>query len=283
MMAMLRSVVAITVVLGVIGSAQEPAPLRRFDVVSVRPDFAGTGGAGDAFPKNGTWRWTRIPMNFLAMYAYGVSLKQIEGIPDVFQSRETAFDIVAKMPANVTDDDFRAMLQSMLAERFKFAVHREMRDVPVNTVEVAKGGPNLRPASGECVPVPHSGTVAADQFRCGEVTHRIKNVQQNVVVSDEHIGRSVSIADLAKAMSGNGPVVDDTGIEGRYDIDVTIETRPLSSADGGGDFATRQLDYQSSLRAAFTKQAGPDIDLTRFRKRPLPVIVVDHVEMPDPN
>ncbi len=222
-------------------------------------------------------------MSFLAMYAYGVSLKQIEGIPDVFQSRETAFDIVAKMPANVTDDDFRTMLQSMLAERFKFAMHREMRDVPVNAIEVAKGGPNLRRASGECARVPHSATVAADQFRCGEVLHRIKNVQQNVVRSEEYIGRSVSIADLAKAMSGSGPVVDDTGIEGLYDIDVTIETRPLSSADGGGDFATRQLDYQNSLRAAFTKQAGLDIDLTRLRKHPLPVIVVDHVEMPDPN
>ena len=108
--------------------------------------YAATG-AGDQFPKNGTWRWTPIPLSFLVMHAYDISLKQIADIPKPFQGPEIALDIAAKMSAGVTDAEFRMMLQSLLADRFKFAMHREARELPVGTIEVAKGGPDLLPAS----------------------------------------------------------------------------------------------------------------------------------------
>lgn len=151
---------------------QVAADAPAFDVVSITVDHEGTGGAGDRFPKHGTWHWTRIPLSFLIMYAYDVPLKQVESVPRSLQGSDPAFDITAKMPADVTESQFRLMLQSMLADRFKLAIHREMRDSPVNTIEIAKGGSKLQPASGDCVAAERSATLQADRHRCGEVTAR---------------------------------------------------------------------------------------------------------------
>lgn len=259
----------------------EPGP-PRFDVVSVKVDYAGTGGAGDEFPEHGTWRWTRIPLSFLVRYAYHVSLEQVVGVPGSFQGPQTAFNIVAKMPADVSHERFRMMLQSLLADRFKFVMHRETRDLPAYTVEVAKGGPKLQPASGQCEQAPQSATLPPDRHRCGVVEHHVQI--HDDVIGHEYSGWSVSMGDLAAALSANGPVVNDTGIQGIYDIHVTISTA-LSPppSDDPEERSNREFEYQRNFTAAFQKQLGLSIDLTKLKKRPLPVIVIDHVELPTPN
>jgi len=260
--------------------AQAP-PKLEFDVVSIKFDDTGTGGAGDQFPNHGTWKWTRIPLSFLISNAYDVSLTQIANIPGKFLSRDVAFDIVAKMPANVTDEQFRAMMQSMLADRFHFAMHREMREIPVVMIEVAKGGPKLKSASGDCVPVPHSTAVPKDQRRCGEVT-RSPRVQDGMI-RWQYSGRSVSMGDLAALLSSDRPVMDNTGLKGLYDLDVTIESPVAPSPNNADEAASQQFEFYRAFNAAFEKQAGLSIDMGKLTKHPMPVIVVDHVEIPTPN
>ena len=259
----------------------QPSDKSEFDVVSIKIDHEGTGGAGDEFPSHGTWKWTRIPLSFLITDAYGVSLQQIVNVPSSFQGRDPAFDIVAKMPENVTDEQFRAMLQSMLAERFKFAMHRETRDISVNTIEVAKGGPKLTPATAECVPVPHSTPVASGQYRCGEVLHRIQ-IKDGVI---QHIysGRSVTAAGLAQALSGNGPVFDDTGLKDKFDMEVIVSGQISQPPADSAEQSAQRFEYNRTLSAAFEKQIGLSIDMNVQKKRPATVIVVDHVELPTPN
>jgi bla regulator protein blaR1 len=260
--------------------SQAPAKLE-FEVVSVRLDNAGTGGAGDRFPKHGTWKWVRIPLSFLVMYAYDVSLKQIANIPSSFQSREVAFDITAKMPLDVTDVQFRMMLQSMLADRFKFAMHREIRDVAVTTIEIAKGGSKLQPAAGQCIQAQQSATPPSGQPRCGEI--KVSANVRNGVITWQYSGRSVSVGDLAAVLSANGPVVDDTGIQGLWDMDVTVEYPQLPSTDDPDEASIREFEGNRTFNAAFEKQLGLSIDRGKFKKRPMAVIVVDHVEKPDAN
>jgi uncharacterized protein (TIGR03435 family) len=265
-----------------LGDARGQGPAKlEFDVVSVRLNPAGTGGVGDKFPKHGTWKWVQIPLSFLVMYAYDVSLKQIENIPSSFQGPGTAFDITAKMPLDVTDNQFRMMLQSMLADRFKFAMHREMREVRVNTIEVAKGGAKLQAAAGGCVQAQQSATPPSGQRRCGEVTARPDGLKG--VIRWQYSGRSVSVGDLAAALSPNGPVFDDTGIQGLWDIDVTVEYPQLPPTDDPDERFNREFENHRIFNAAFEKQLGLSIDLGKLKKRPIPVIVVDHVELPTPN
>jgi len=263
------------------GASQDEPERLRFDVVSVKVDHTGTGGAGDKFPKHGTWRWTRIPLSFLVKYAYDVSLKQIANIPNSFQGPDTAFEIIAKMPPDVTDVQFRQMLQSLLADRFKFAMHREMRELPVTTLGVAKGGHKLQPATGQCVQAPQSATPPPDQHRCGEVT--LKYDLRDGVRRQQYFGRSVSVGDLAAALSPNEPVVDDTGIKGLWDIEVNIETPLLPPTNDPEEKSSREFEYRRSFHAAFEKQLGLNIELGKLKKRPMPVIVIDHVELPTPN
>ncbi len=258
------------------------APMRpEFDVVSIRLDDAATGGAGDKFPSHGTWKWTRIPLSFLVSYAYDVALNQVVNVPGKFQTREVAFDITAKMAADVGDEQFRAMLQAMLADRFAFAMHREVRELPVVAIEAAKGGAKLKPASGECVSIPRAAKLPEGQSRCGEVAFSIQ--MKDGVMRSTYTGRSISVGDLALALSDNGPVVDATGIQGLYDLDVLIETPLPSSPRDADEAAGREFEYHRVFNAAFEKQAGLRIDRGKLTKHPVPVIVVDHVELPTPN
>jgi uncharacterized protein (TIGR03435 family) len=220
-------------------------------------------------------------MAFLVTIAYDVSLQQVVNIPGAFTGPDPAFDIIAKMPENIGDEQFRAMMQSMLADRFKFAMHREARDISVNTVEIAKGGPKLTPAVAECVPVPHSTPVPDGQYRCGEVLHRVQI--KDGVIGHIYSGRSVTVADLALALSTDGPVVDDTGLRDKFDMDVTVSAPITQQAADSAERSAQLFEYYRTFNTAFEKQIGLSIDMNVRKKRPATVIVVDHVELPTPN
>ncbi|SPE39264.1 conserved hypothetical protein [Candidatus Sulfopaludibacter sp. SbA3] len=74
--------------------------------------------------------------------AYGVGDAQILGQTWLKPDR---YDIVAKMPLEARQNQRPAMLQALLAERFKLAVHREIREMPVYALVVAKGGLKIQP------------------------------------------------------------------------------------------------------------------------------------------
>lgn len=258
---------------------QNPDP-PRFDVVSIKVDNAGTGGAGDQFPKSGRWHWTRIPLSSLLMYAYDTSLRQVVNIPKSVEGPATAFTIDAKVPPNVTPAQFRGMLQTMLAERFNFQMHREYRDFDVSLVQVAPGGHKLKPASGDCV-IAQQPASAEQPWRCGEVALRYS--MNDGLRHAQYTGRSARIADLVVELSRNKPLVDETGIDGAWDLDVGFDFETSGPSDDEGGRVARQFAYERAFRDAFLKQAGLLIDLGKQAKRPLPVIVVDHVELPTAN
>lgn len=258
------------------GAQTAPGPAPHFDVVSVKITHTGQGGAGDAVPVNGTWRWKSITIPGIAAYAYGVSWNRVEGVPKTLQGPDPGFDIVAKLPVKTGVKDFRLMLQSLLADRFRAVIHTEVRDIPVNTIEVAKGGVKLRPASGQCVEVEGSAALPAPQHRCHEVVSRV-SVSQDRTITWEYSGWSVSMADLAAKLSSNALMVDDTGLSGLYDIDVKVEVK-----QGQNDLES-QNDWNYSVKTAWEKQAGLLIDLSKTKKRPATVVIVDHVELPEPN
>jgi uncharacterized protein (TIGR03435 family) len=89
--------------------------------------------------------------------------------------------------------------------------------------------------------------------------------------------------DLADGLSRNELFVDETGIEGIYDFDVVVKY-PLDSPTAIPDeSSTRQAEFQSYTKAAFEKQIGLIVDYGTMVKRPVSVLIVDHVELPTPN
>ena len=84
-----------------------------------------------------------VGLRDLIALAYGVKSNQIAG-PDWISSQP--YDIMAKMPTGASKDDAPKMLQALLADRFKLALHRENKEVTALALEVGEGGPKLKPA-----------------------------------------------------------------------------------------------------------------------------------------
>jgi uncharacterized protein (TIGR03435 family) len=97
------------------------AQAQTFDVASVKPSIPPT-------------------LKNLLMNAYDVKNYQITG-PSWLDTER--FDINATMPPDTTKEQFRVMLQNLLAERFKLTIHWETKELPVYSLVVNKGGPKL--------------------------------------------------------------------------------------------------------------------------------------------
>lgn len=111
-----------------------------FDAASLKPSNLGNsnrvrdGGPGTANP--GRFRDSNISLQNLLMLAYGVAGIQVTG-PQWIESSKYAISVT--MPRNTTADEFRLMLQSLLAERFALEIHHEKQDLPVLTLEANPG------------------------------------------------------------------------------------------------------------------------------------------------
>ena len=117
---------------------QSAATQLSFEVASIKPNDSGmTRMRGDA----GRLDYSSVSLKLIIQRAYGVQLYQVSG-PDWMAS--TRFDVVAKLPAGAKQFNVPEMLQSLLAERFKVAIHRETRELPIYALVVGKNGPKMK-------------------------------------------------------------------------------------------------------------------------------------------
>src|ERR1700730_13168768 len=120
----------------------QPVAVQRFEVASIKPVSADRlDGNSGGHTSRGRLRMTNVTLKRCIMGAYGIGPNQISGGPDWLESDH--YEIVAKAEEPVGDDILMAMLQTLLAERFKLVIHRETRAGPALVLEVAKNGPKL--------------------------------------------------------------------------------------------------------------------------------------------
>jgi uncharacterized protein (TIGR03435 family) len=196
------------------------------------------------------------------------------------------YEIEARAEGNPTKDQMRVMMQSLLADRFKLAVHFETREVPVFALSLVKPGqfgPRLRPHA-EGPPCPDSFTEpdrhalnANDVFppNCETAQMRGKPNGMSLVGS-----RNTTMALLAGALpslgSLNRPVVDQTGLSGRFDF--TIEW--LFESAVVAPFRKEPDLPGPAFLDAVREQLGLKLESTRA---PVQFIVIDSVEKPTEN
>jgi len=100
-------------------------------------------GPGDVYmPNGGTFRARNLPLVDYIFFAYKITPNQEEFLLSQLPAwaMENRFDIDAKSGGDPTKDQMRLMMQSLLADRFKLAVHFETRQVPVFALLVDKPG-----------------------------------------------------------------------------------------------------------------------------------------------
>jgi uncharacterized protein (TIGR03435 family) len=196
----------------------------------------------------------------------------------------TRYTMLAKTSSVVTGpgnvprmdfDDVRLMLRALLAERFKLTTHVEERPVTAYTLLADK--PKLTKAD----PANRTG------FKEGPAPDGkdARNTMLSRMVTARNMTMAQFAEDLQRMAPGyiHTPVVDATGIDGAFDFTLTFTPiGALNRARPGGDppapgAAPAAVDPSGglSLFDAVNKQLGLKLEM---RKRPMPVLVIDHVE-----
>jgi bla regulator protein blaR1 len=195
------------------------------------------------------------------------------------------FEIQARAAGTPTKDQMRLMMQSLLADRFKLAVHFEThqaRVLALNLIKPGTLGPNLRPhADGPACDAPVDQPNFASMTRGVGVFPPLCDVYMGIRTDNNNskIGsRNTSMPLLASSLASSGrldrPVVDQTGLSGRFDF--TLEWTPESSGPQPAITDPQGPSFVEAVR----EQLGLKLQST---EAPIQTLVIDHVEKPDPN
>ncbi len=112
----------------------------EFEVATVKPSGDESGASSGITTKPGGMDAHNVTVKRCIMGAYAVGPNQVVGGPDWVSSER--YEIVAKAEQSNNDDSaLMAMLQTLLADRFKLALHRETRNISAYVLEVDKKGP----------------------------------------------------------------------------------------------------------------------------------------------
>lgn len=260
---MLKRAAAALIFLAPVLCAQSAAPDTAFEVATIKP-VSPDAKTGRYIIMQGTNRFVAkyYTLKLMIAAAYDLSPKVISGGPGWMESDH--YDIVAVTPGAElpTHDEQMAMLRSLLAERFKLGFHREPKEFSIYVLEVAKGGPKLK----------ESTAPASDP------------AQLISTVYPQHIhlpARNATMGEFASLLQRallDRPVVDKTGLAGRYDFD--LEWAP-DETQFGGEVPVAPSDAPSPpFFTAIEQQLGLRIEATRGVVQAL---VVDRAERPTPD
>src|SRR5581483_1853308 len=127
-------------------------PPVRFDVVSIKlstPQSVRGSEGGPGTTRPGEYTFGRVALDELIWIAYSVDRLRLNG---ALPSDSQRFDLVAKIPPGATKDDFRVMMQNLLADRFHLKFHKASKEFTVFDLVVASGGAKLRQSTTEGAP-----------------------------------------------------------------------------------------------------------------------------------
>lgn len=193
-------------------------------------------------------------VNDLISFAYAVHRKQIVDGPAWLETERFDIDGQADQPGVANLHQVQGMLQELLKDRFNLKLHREKRNLPIYAITLAKGGPKLTPSAANAYGLPtQSG-------------HGHGGQQQRKFTNN-------SMSDFALGMQNymDRPVVNETGLSGRYDF--TLRWTP-------DNVPTNEPGAPPGIFTAIQEQLGLKLEAT---KGPADVLVIDHIEKPSAN
>lgn len=241
------------------------------------------GGPGTNDPAQ--IHWENVSLRSVLQRAYG--LKDFRQVvagkdPSVFAAY---YDIVANVPAGATKDQFNVMMQNLLTQRIKLAVHRDVRPIPIYQLVVAKGGLKMKespdspgkpldalPAEKGFPAIAAGRNASWTRTRDGHLLFRARALP----VSCEPIGAPGCEFMSPLLIGGITPepriLENKTGLAGRYDftLDCTIPDKPAAPAADDLSDCFNAIEQQLGLKLVDTKE-------------PMDVLVVDRVENPVEN
>lgn len=278
------------VAVGLLDAPRGRAQARpEFEAASVKPSPPGfangirfrtllSGGPGTSSP--GVVRCTNCTLSDLVLKAYDIEKYQLSGPTWL----DTELLVTARVPNGATNEQFRLMLQNLLAERFKLAFHREKKDMPGYALVVGKGGFKLKEAvAAEPAHLPQEDrprtTVGRDGFVVvppGYPADGVFSFRNGDALFSTVAGKA-SMGQVARELTRDlqKPVADATGLKGKCDFVLywALELPEPPSAPGG-DLPVASTPLPT-LSEALQKLG---LKLEPKKKVPADVLVIDHVE-----
>jgi uncharacterized protein (TIGR03435 family) len=261
--------------------SQAPAQKPSFEVSSVKRNMSGLAG-GTIGPKGDRFLATNLTLMNLLMYAYappnGRFLKaQIVGGPD--WANTDHFDIQAKPEGNapiLPNEETKAMLQSLLEDRFQLKAHRETRDLPVYDLILIKGGPKL--SADQTPPDPRQGFI--NFISSGDPVQPLPRGAMRIITGPSGTtlnGTAVSISKLMSLLQGRSDriIVDKTGFNGLLDFHLEFSELELRQDPG----AAARDAADPALPSLFTAVEEIGLKL-ESAKAHLEVLVIDSAQKP---
>lgn len=229
-----------------------------FEVATIKPSVPDSPSRG--IRVNGRQFSTlNITLFELIAFTYQVHPKQLTNVPAWVE--QDKFDIIAQPDGEgqPSEAQWRAMIHKLLAERFQLAFHRDKKELSVYTITVGKDGPKLaKNDSGGSLPG-FSGRGP------GSVGVRNSSMPQ--------------FADFLQFRVMDRPVVDRTGLEGKFDFTLVWRPDDLPAGPNAPPLPA-DVESRSDIYTAFQEQLGLKLEATRA---PADVLVIDKVEKPSDN
>jgi uncharacterized protein (TIGR03435 family) len=240
-------------------AAQSENPATKppeYDVASIKVNKSDVGWRIEY----GNDRFTAINVSLkqLLQTTYQIKEDLISGISGPIESGH--FDIETKslgsdpnVHVKLSDEQLRAMLIPVLAERFQLKVHTEVKELPIYELIAMKDGPKLKSSARD-----------------------IKDGNMNIGWSDTTrsiTAKSSTIENLASALATqiHRTVIDKTGLTEHYDFE--LKWTP-------DDGSATQANYGPGIFTAIQEQLGLKLQPA---KGPVKTLIVDHAEMPSAN
>jgi len=250
-----------------------PAPVKpmdpnynpTFEVVTIKPSMPDARGKGIGVPPGGRRMTTRnTSVSDLATFAWGIHPRQLVGAPAWVESEHFDLAIEPDGEGALNDRQWKMVIQKILADRFKLAFHRDKKELSVYALAVGKAGPKLTKSTGDPDGLPSLGF----RGRLGALAVRNANMK-----------------DFTGLMQGtvlDRPVIDQTGIEGRWDftLDWTPDEFQFTSFGANGPPQPKDETPHPDLYTAIQQQLGLKLESTKAQTE---VLVFDKVEKPPEN
>ena len=262
----------------------------RFEVVSVKP-HAGSGGSMSMMQKpDGGFMMINMPIRTLITQAYG-PVADVIGLPGWATSKSYDVTTTASLPRPPTQDDRRAMMQAMLADRFKLVVHMETREQPAYDLVFARSdrrlGRNATPSDVDCEAKAAAARAAAEAARAAGAPPVLPtlpprpdfNAPPGECSFRSGGGRMIGEASPAGLvpmlrMAVGQPVFDKTGYSGT--LKFTLEFDPATSVRPDA----APTSDAPSIFSALPDQLGFKLEPSRTTAN---VVVIERIEEPTEN
>jgi len=240
---------------------------REFEVASVKPATPDQAQARRRSTVSADrLEFHNVTLWYCISYAYGMRSFRISG-PDWL--RKERYEIVAKGPAGTRREDLPEMMQTLLADRFRLQTHRETREIPALVLTPGKQGPKLKEAGSESGDGQGGAQVGMSVSESGGEQLNVKG------------GTMSTLVNTLTGLLGL-PVVDKTGLAGRYDFTLEFTRSETAGPNATGGYnepppfppppagAEPGVSIYSSIQQLGLKLVA--------QKLPLDVLIVDRAD-----